>query len=84
MKCISGKRAFLSEPLATDALFEAHIQFNYRAGTGPVAFYKCEDCGQYHLTSKGTMNAQLAEALANGTIKKLKAAAEWDEKFKKW
>lgn len=83
MKCISGKRAYVSEQLATDALLEAHIQFEYRTGTGPVTFYKCEDCGNFHLTSQGAMHARLTEALANGTIQKQKAAADWGNKFKK-
>jgi hypothetical protein len=82
MSCISGKRTYLSEALATDALIGAHIQFEYRKGTGPVSFYKCEDCGNYHLTSRGTLNPKLAEALANGSIKKQKMAAVWNERFK--
>ncbi|HRE67206.1 MAG TPA: hypothetical protein PLM56_17355 [Cyclobacteriaceae bacterium] len=83
MMCPSGKRSYISEALATDALIEAHIQFEYRTGNGPVAFYKCEDCGAYHLTSNGVMNTRLAEALANGTIKRQKAAAGWNDKLKK-
>jgi len=82
MRCSSGKRAYTTETLANEALLQAHVLFNYRAGTGPVNYYKCEDCGAYHLTSQGLMNAQLTEALANGTIKKLKTAAEWNDKFK--
>jgi hypothetical protein len=82
VNCNSGKRSYRSEALATDALIEAHVQFNYRTGTGPVNYYKCEDCADYHLTSQGAVNTRLAEAQANGTIKKLKAASEWSNKFK--
>lgn len=84
MRCRSGKRAYTTETLATEALLEAHVHFDYRMGTGPCNHYRCEDCGEYHLTSQGSMNAQLAEALANGTIKKLKMAAAWSNKFKDW
>lgn len=82
MRCSSGKRTYTTEALANEALLQAHVLFNYRAGAGPVNYYKCEDCGAYHLTSQGLMNEQLAKAQADGTIKKLRTAAEWNERFK--
>ncbi len=81
-KCSTGKRLYYSEQLAEDALIEAHIHFDYRAGGGPVAVYRCEDCGDYHLTSRGPMNIRLAEQLTNGTIKRLREASRWQSKFK--
>lgn len=81
-KCVTGKRLYHSEQLAEDALIEAHIHFDYRAGGGPVAIYLCEDCGDYHLTSRGPMNARLAEQLANGNIRSQKEAGRWQNKFK--
>ncbi|QLH31425.1 MAG: hypothetical protein HWD62_02325 [Cyclobacteriaceae bacterium] len=82
MACISGKRSYLNTMQAEEALLQAHIQFNYRAGTGPVTYYKCEDCGDYHLTSQGVMHPTLANAIRNGTIKKQKEADSWSDKFK--
>lgn len=82
-KCVTGKRVYHSEQLAEDALIEAHIHFNYSAGGGPVATYRCDDCGEYHLTSRNPMNGRLAELLANGTIKKQKEVERWQNKFKK-
>lgn len=81
-KCPTGKRLYHSEQLAEDALIEAHIHFDYRSGSGPVAVYKCDDCGEYHLTSRGPMNTQLANKLADGTIKKQKDASGWQNRFK--
>lgn len=81
-KCPTGKRLYLSEQLAEDALIEAHVHFNYRSGSGPVAVYRCEDCGNYHLTSQGPMNTRLSQLLTNGTIKKQKEAVRWQGKFK--
>ncbi len=81
-KCPTGKRLYPSEPLAEDALIEAHIHFDYRAGGGPVAVYKCDECGEYHLTSRGPMNTQLAKKLADGTVKIQKEAGLWQSKFK--
>jgi len=82
-KCVTGKRVYHSEQLAEDALIEAHIHFNYSEGGGPVAVYQCEDCGEYHLTSRGPMSAQLSKKLSDGTIKKQKEADNWQRKFKK-
>jgi ABC-type ATPase with predicted acetyltransferase domain len=81
-KCTAGKRVYLSEQIAEDALIEAHIHFDYRSGSGPVAVYRCEDCGNYHLTSQGPTNARLSQLVANGTIKKQKEASRWQGKFK--
>jgi len=81
-KCLTGKRLYQSEQLAEDALIEAHIHFDYRLGGGPVAVYRCEECGDYHLTSRGPMNTRLSQLHANGTIQKQKEAAQWQSKFK--
>jgi len=81
-KCPTGKRLYPSEQLAEDALIEAHIHFDYRAGGGPVSVYQCDECGEYHLTSRFPINARLAELLANGTINKQKEAGRWQSKFK--
>lgn len=82
-KCATGKRVYHSEQLAEDALIEAHIHFDYRAGGGPVAVYQCDECGEYHLTSRGQMNARLAQELSNGKIKKQKEASHWQTKYKR-
>lgn len=82
-KCSSGKRAYGSESLAVEALIEAHIQFNYRSGNGPMSIYQCDECGQYHLTSKGLMNDRLAAALKDGSIARQRAVVQWQERFKK-
>ncbi|MEQ1586138.1 MAG: hypothetical protein ABL895_09685 [Cyclobacteriaceae bacterium] len=81
-KCPTGKRLYLSEQLAEDALIEAHVHFDYRSGSGPVAVYQCEECGNYHLTSRGPMNTRLSQLLTNGTIQKQKEAARWQGRFK--
>lgn len=81
-KCPSGKRLYLTEVLAEEALIEAHIQFDYRQGNGPIAIYQCEECGAFHLTSKGTMNLRLAALKAEGKIQKQKEAQHWVRKWK--
>jgi hypothetical protein len=82
LKCPTGKRVFLTESLAEEALIDAHSRHQY-AGTGPIAVYQCEDCNYYHFTSKGKMNLKLAEHLASGKIKLQQQAYHWAHKLKK-
>jgi len=81
-KCVTGKKMYPSEQIAEDALIEARTAFDYAPNNGPIAIYKCEDCGDYHLTSRGPMNARLAALLAEGKIQKQKEANFWADKFK--
>jgi ABC-type ATPase with predicted acetyltransferase domain len=74
---------YSSQEVAEDALIEAWTRFEYAPNQGPVAVYKCEDCGQYHLTSKGTMNEKLSKALAAGKIQRQKEADRWLDKLKR-
>ncbi len=82
-KCPSGKKFYISQHLAEEALIEAHIQFNYPNGGGPIGVYLCEDCGHFHLTSKGSMNQRLAAMIESGELKKMKVANEWQNKWKR-
>ena len=81
--CITGKKTYPSPEIAEEALIGAWVTFDFRAGTGPVAVYQCEDCGYYHLTSKGEMNEKLAHHIAEGKIRRLKEADQWSKKFRK-
>ena len=81
-KCVSGKKMFISLTIAEDALIELWSKNEYRQGEGPVAAYCCEDCGQYHLTSKGPMNERLAEALAGDELRIRREANKWIDKLK--
>jgi uncharacterized Zn finger protein len=80
--CITTKKIYLSETLAEEALIEARIQYEYAANRGPVAVYRCDDCGYFHLTSQGSMNEKLKIYLASGKIDKQKEANRWLNKLK--
>ncbi len=82
IKCPTGKRVYLTESLAEDALIDAHSRAPF-AGTGPVNIYRCEDCGYYHFTSKGKMSEKLAQQIASGKIKRQQEANQWTNKLKK-
>ena len=74
---------YLTKEIAEDALIEARTNFEYASGSGPVSVYQCEDCGYYHLTSKGPVNEKLAKFLAEGKIDRQKEANRWLRKIKK-
>ncbi len=82
-QCVSGKKMYVSQEVAEDVLIETRTKFEYAPDQGPVAVYKCEDCGQYHLTSKGIMNVKLSQALAEGKIQLQKEANKWLDKLKR-
>jgi hypothetical protein len=82
IKCRSGKKVYLSEALAEDALIDAHSRNDY-AHTGPVAVYRCDDCGYFHFTSKGTVNPKLAELLKSGKLNRAREASAWESKLKR-
>jgi hypothetical protein len=81
--CPSNKKMYPSQEIAEEALIEAHTRFEYGKGSGPVAIYQCDDCGQFHFTSQGSVNEKLKNYLASGKIKLQKEANQWMDKFKK-
>ena len=81
--CVSGKKAYVSEQIAEEGLIGAHTQFEYGNTSGPVAVYQCEDCGNYHLTSRGPMNEKLAHLIKEGKISLQKEANQWEKKWRR-
>jgi hypothetical protein len=83
IKCVSNKKGYPTKEIAEGALIEAHSQFEYKAGSGPIAVYQCEDCSNYHLTSKGPMNQKLEQLINEGKLKRQREANQWLNKLKK-
>jgi len=79
LTCSTHKKVYQTQEIAEEVLIETRIKFD----KGPVAVYKCEDCGYYHLTSQGPVNERLAKYLASGKIKRQKEANDWLNKLKK-
>lgn len=79
--CVTHKKVFLTLQQAEDALVEARVK--YQNPLGPVGVYHCEECGYFHLTSKGTMNDKLKNHIDSGKLKLEKDAAHWLSKLKK-
>lgn len=83
IRCVSNKKVYLTADIAEQALIEAHTQFEYKRGSGPIAVYRCEDCGYFHLTSQGSMNQTLERLIKEGKIQRQKEANQWAHKLKK-
>lgn len=81
-RCTSGKKPFISQELAEDVLIELWSKNEYATGHAPIAVYKCDDCGNFHLTSQGIMNEKLKTALSSGKVKLQREANKWLDRFK--
>ena len=78
--CSTGKRGYLSESLAIDALIEARTNFVFNSA---VSVYQCEDCGDWHLTSQGEINPRLKKMLDNGSLTKQQEVSNWERKLRR-
>jgi hypothetical protein len=83
LNCVSGKKVFLNQQIAEDALIEAWGRNNYASNAGPISVYRCDDCGYYHFTSQGKMNERLENEITSGKIKLQREANHWERKMKK-
>jgi hypothetical protein len=82
LTCPSHKKVYLTQEIAEDALIEARTRYDYAANDGPIGVYKCDDCGYFHLTSQGEVNAKLSKFQSDGKIDLQKEANRWEEKLK--
>lgn len=82
MACPSGKRSYPTQELAEEALIQAHTAYEYPEGQGPLAVYQCDECGEFHLTSRGPINERLAAYIAEGKLKLHKEARRWEDRFR--
>jgi hypothetical protein len=82
--CVSGKNSYHTPQLAEDVLIELWSRNEYNDGHAPIAIYKCDDCGDFHLTSRGPMNEALSEAIRSGKIKRMRDASQWESKFRRF
>jgi hypothetical protein len=78
MECLSHKVCYISEEEAQEALIQAHVKFMH----GPINFYLCNNCGSYHLTSKGERNNELDSEATKDRIIKERKALSWEERLK--
>lgn len=81
VNCVSGKNCYESIELAKEALISNHIQNDYRQGTGPVNIYECNDCHNWHFTSRGPMAHFLGDKEVVKRIEAERKLRKWSEGF---
>ena len=81
VNCVTGKVCYETRDEAIQALINNWIEKNHRIGMGPINVYKCPECGNWHLTSKGSKAAELIEALENGKIERERKMLDWKGNF---
>jgi hypothetical protein len=74
---------YLTESIAEEALISGWITYQYTRGQGPIGVYLCEECGSYHLTSKGIINSKLQESITSGKIQRNKEVDAWLDKIRR-
>ena len=82
IRCSSGKRGFNAQTIAEEALIQHHIRNDYQQNEGPINVYVCDDCGQWHFTSKGEINDLLQDFEVIQRIKKERQAFFWERNFR--
>ncbi|MGL4631616.1 MAG: hypothetical protein ACRCVT_10460 [Leadbetterella sp.] len=78
MSC--GKKSYQNEEIALDALVQNRILNVYSSAK---TIYRCDECGLYHLTSKGEIHPILHKKMGSGSIQKESEAKSWEEKLKR-
>jgi hypothetical protein len=81
--CPTRKVIYVTQALAEDALIDAWVRNNYKLGTGPVNVYQCDDCGNFHFTSKGEINARLKQEWDLGHIARNQQAFDLERKLRR-
>lgn len=78
MHCPSKKKEYNNIDAAEIALIEARIRF---VGSTVINVYECDDCGLWHLTSKGEVNTRLQEMMDSGALEEEIKKFEWRERY---
>jgi len=81
-KCVTGKSPFQDRALAIEALIQNHIRNQHRHGTGPLNVYQCDDCGEWHFTSKPPMAEELMDPVVQKRIRDEGRALDWEKKLR--
>ncbi len=89
------KNGYWSEAEVQEALIRSHINSGRSrsasgsggsgagAGAGAANYYLCEDCGEYHLTSKGDQHSVLSDPAVKERISKEQREQEWMDHLRK-
>lgn len=80
--CVSGKKSFADRKLAEESLIQHHILNEFRDNQGPINVYHCDECGNWHFTSKGIKNSLFDDYEVADRIKRERLASYWERRIK--
>ncbi|MAL16528.1 MAG: hypothetical protein CL670_09865 [Balneola sp.] len=79
MSCSTGKNQYPTKLAAEAALIESHVDRNFPPDQGPQNVYRCEYCGDWHLTSKSpSRNKRLQKMINSGELRLKQQARKWE------
>ena len=67
------------EDEAVEALIRSQIRFNKSA----VSYYLCDECAQFHLTSRGEKHPLLSQPEVLERIKKEQQLQDWSDRMRR-
>lgn len=79
MSCSTGKNSYYTEEEVQEALIRSHIKFIKAANN----YYRCNDCGEFHLTSQGALHSLINEPKVQNRIKRERRSQEWEGRFRR-
>ena len=79
MRCVTGKNGYFSEEEVQEALIRSHIRLVSTASN----YYRCYDCDEYHLTSRGDIHPILKAPEVKARIKQERQAQDWEGRLRK-
>lgn len=82
MGCPTGKTSFHTEELALEALIQNHIRFQHRKGAGPQNIYQCDDCDDWHFTSRLPSHPSLLDPETQKRIVEESRAKDWEDRLR--
>ena len=82
MDCVTGKRAYYSKELAEEALIANRSRCHHNEESGPINVYQCNDCNNWHFTSKGPKSELLMSADVKKDINLSREAGYWERKLR--
>lgn len=78
MNCKTGKRGYYTEGEVQEALIRSQISFRSSA----TNYYVCEDCSEFHLTSKAGRHPLLNDPEVIRRIEKEQQEQDWNQRLR--
>ena len=79
MSCITNKKGYYTEPEVQEALIRSQIGFR----TSATNYYVCEECGEFHLTSKAGVHPLLKTQEVQERIRKEQQEQDWNQRLRR-